>query len=270
VTAQKTADAAMRGMPKAAMPTTLLMPAPGKAASNPVQPTADNKELSEKKGNGGLKLLAAFVLLLAISGALALVLLPDVRRRILPAANTPDEGLETVPPEGLVVPQDIPVRALPVLDVDAYVRVRQSNVVGIRSEPESSEPEGSEPEGGAEDDEPSNRDEVSGLAVYATPEIGSSGSSNELLSVVPVGSIVQIQSTRSLDDQAWVRIQFCTPPTGDPLSESAVDPYNVSESTEEPLRLGLGQLGWIREDRLAVVADPIESPQPSQKGSCER
>ncbi len=126
------------------------------------------------------------------------------------------------------------------------------------------------------------------LALYLSPVAGRASDPNVITGSIPTGSIVQVISKQTTDDQSeWVQVKLCSIPSGanvtdapaetdlaetgsGPADNSASTALNQPESvqTEQPLILPPGSEGWVVESRMANVSESIQDLQPTQKGRC--
>ncbi len=128
------------------------------------------------------------------------------------------------------------------------------------------------------------------LALYPNPIAGKAAAPSVLTGSIPTGSIVQVISKQTTDDQSqWVQVKLCSIPSGANLTDAPAEtdptptdpcagPTNSSGSpalnqpdsvqTAQSLILPPGSEGWVVESKMANVSESIQDLQPTQKGRC--
>ena len=261
---------------------------PPRTASKTIQgsaPTAVTRstqampeESPGRQGKGGLKKAGIVLLLLALAGVLAFVMIPGLNRplgKLLPGGSEADPGeLEEgpgVPGEQGSEPASEPLE----LASGSYLRILQSDPPSGRSVSTPSD----EPSRTAEDVVPADtEDDAQGLLLYVNPE--ASELPNEIPGTVLTNTIVKVLTIRSEDPQSsWIQLQVCSLSFGDSVSDlpaetdapgsSEAESLNVPEQTDGPQVLNPDSKGWISETELVANAELIQDLSSDQKGPCE-
>ncbi len=236
------------------------------------------RSTSQRSHQNSLQKIGLIVLLLALFGGLAYTIFPGLRENLLPGSTNQPETVGDVdadtdqpalaPPKPPTAPIDFVV--------GDYLRIRQSDGVGIRSTPADEDAAA-----GAVD-----ANSASQLLLYPRPVSPANASAGNVIpGTIPTGGIARVLDKPTTGNQtAWVQIKVCSIPSGDDLSKvpaetdapNAVNSppegsFNRPESTEldRPVFLPPDSVGWALSSNLAGFAELITELQPVQMGSCE-
>ncbi|MGB3787824.1 MAG: protein phosphatase 2C domain-containing protein [Phormidesmis sp.] len=232
---------------------------------------------SQPSSQNNLQKIGLIVLLLALFGSLAYTIFPGLREKLLPnGTSQPTDQQQSVgnadtdADQPTLSPPKPPAAAVD-FAVGDYMRIRQSDGVGIRSVPAGS--------GVAATNSPQ-------LLLYPKPTLSADSSDgNAIPGTVPTGGIARVLNRQTAENQtALVQLKVCSIPSGESLSEVPTEtdvpnaaanpsdsPLNQPESTEtnQPLFLPPGSKGWTLSSNLVGLAEPITGLQSAQIGSCE-
>ncbi|MGP1385435.1 MAG: protein phosphatase 2C domain-containing protein [Thainema sp.] len=233
-----------------------------------------------------LVLLLSVAAVLACGGLLLYLLVPTVNRRVnqifagsapseIPVTSTPD-----LDPPGI---DDSAVATIDSLAAQDFLRVRQLTADGevsqlrLRDRPAL-------PSLPVDDEaEPDSGSAAPGSAASPSPSPGSTGSISQEQGILPVGSILKVESTQQtqLDQPRWIQVQVCSIPVPNPNTvtpsetgapsvtplDSAPDSAS-SPTVNSDLILQAGTVGWIAETELLPHVEPISVTDPDQQGAC--
>ncbi len=242
--------------------------------SDPVRSTG------QRSSQNGLQKIGLIVLLLALFGALAYTIFPGLKENILPSDTDQPKAAGSVDTDTdqPALPSLKPPTASTNFVVGDYMRILQSDSVGIRSVPA-----GSAGRQADSDVEVANSPQ---LLLYPRPTLSAdSADGNVILGTVPTGGIARVLNKQTAENQtAWVQLKVCSIPSGNDLSEvpaetdipnAAAGPSNSqlnqpeSTETDRPLFLPPGSTGWTLSSNLVGLAEPITGLRPAQTGSCK-
>ena len=231
---------------------------------------ADATKRTHQASGSGPQRIGLFVGLLAIAATTLYFLFPglswqfrsdsDRENSALPAGESSSKNIST--------PADAP----PLADVRTgnYLRIRQTDIP-ITVTPTAEDADSTQ------------------LLLYPKPTVGP----NALPGAIPTGSIVRVLEQQTSEQVDWAKVQLCSIPSGDSLSDVPTEsdsesdrsldsepdnqptvgeplPQPLADGSSQPLMLSPEAEGWAVTPSLAAVADNIQDLNPTQQGKCER
>ena len=206
-------------------------------------------------------LLLGIFVLLGLSGALAYVLLPRswVASLISGVSNQGEEPATTSAPAQPASPSPV---ASPTSSPDGVSSLEVGKLIqAIASNPKNSE----------------------GQAIRLVLRRGWLPENNEIVGVIPAGSVLQV--INELPAQQWLQLRVCSPGTGNSEAQQSAPPKPSPGGTQSQIRkspeppqsrptvvsyppVGQGVIGWIKKGDIELNINPNFTPTPTQESEC--
>ncbi|MEM9090084.1 MAG: protein phosphatase 2C domain-containing protein [Cyanobacteria bacterium P01_F01_bin.53] len=243
------------------------------AASGSPAPTSNVIRASQAQRSGkGFPKAGVGLLVLSALGGLLYFLFPGLSWRFASSpdagttsvASTPEADAPTATPAGegasAVASSGGSVLSVADLTVGAYVRIRQSDIPGIRTSPEPKP--GSKPAAGTgaapgsnsgstagtnaatppSPTSPTGSNSFSQLRLYPNPEEGVKADPNVITGTIPTGGIAQVIGKQVTTDKSeWLQLKLCSIPSGTTLDDIPAEtdtPQAGAAPASEPTATG--------------------------------